>query len=327
MAISAYERTVRRFHRSFLGQEEATRRALARAYRDAAREIARQIERLSRENAQSLRLARLRTLERQIDDELTRLVSQSVRLIEQGQRTMVQLGPDQVAGQVAAQAPFLESSFTRLPRLAFETMVGSLADGTPLRSVLMRYGVVADREAQRILANAIALGINPRATARQLREVLGVWQWEAERIARTEQIRVFRESARFTLQQNQDIVRGYRRLATHDARTCPVCLALDGKFHQLDEAMESHPQCRCVGIPVLHRRFGAELMLETGSDWFARQNATTRRAILGPGKAALFNASALRLIDLVDRFDDPTWGPQIREVPLKALRGSARRAA
>jgi SPP1 gp7 family putative phage head morphogenesis protein len=196
--------------------------------------------------------------------------------------------------------PGLESSFTQLPTEAFETMVGSLADGTPLRMRLARYGIVAGQEVGRILATAVAVGAGPLATARQLREVLGVFKWDAERIARTDQIRVFRESSRLAYIQNWDIVRGYEQLAAKDSRTCPVCQALDGTFYKFDRMISSHSNCRCSMRLVLWERFGVTPVLETGAKWFARQAPAAQREALGSGKFELFAAGALRLGDLVD---------------------------
>lgn len=325
MTRSAYERTVNQFRADLLATEGRVRQQLAASYRQTQRAITAQLTNLP--DDATYRRLRLHELARQIEVEIGRLTGASTALIENGQRAMTRLGPHQAAGLVQAQAPELSASFTRLPVRAFETMVGSLADGTPLRGVLGRYGEIAASEAGSLLQDAIARGINPRETAKQLRETLGTMEWEAERIARTEQIRAYRESSRATYLANSDIVTGYRRLAAKSARSCPVCLALDGTISPTSRMMSSHPGCRCGMTPVVRGMEDAFPPDETGAEWFARQDDVTQRRVLGAEKARLYQNGEVALSDLVVEWDDPTWGAQVGEIPLRELRNRGRIAA
>ena len=345
MALSAYERTVRRFRADLLRDEGATRSQLAAAYRASLRSIERGIAEASQQFAGmepepmvdrrgrftdrgqvEWRRDRLRALERQIEDELIRLTDESATLIADGQRRMTRLGPEQAAGLVEAQAPDLSASFTQLPAQAFESMVGATETG-PLRDLLGRYGAVAASDASDVLRDAIAQGWGPRETGRRLRKVLGVAQWKAEQLARDQQIRAFRESSLDTYRANADILRGYRRRATLSARTCSPCLALDGRFYPLNEAMSSHVCCRCYLEPLLRDPYAPPPIVETGAEWFDRQDELTQRRILGPGKARLYQAGEITLSDLVAEWFDAMWGPQIGEVPLREVIERGRRAA
>ena len=324
MALSAYERTVRRFRRDLLAAEQGTRNDLAAAYRDANRAIAARLQRMPED--ETFRQLRLLELQRQIEAELARLTDEGATMIADGQRRMTRLGPEQAAGLVQAQAPELGVSFTQLPRAAFETIVGASGDGTPLRGVLSRYGAVAASEATQTLRNAIAEGWGPRETARRLRKILGVAQWQAETLARSEQLRAYRESTLMTYQNSGGLVTHYQRLAALDARTCPVCLSLHLTTYRADEAMPTHPNDRCTMVPVLRGREAPPLG-ETGQQWFDRQSPVVQRQILGKGKAELYSAGDLQLADLVVTWFDETWGPQVGEIPLRELVGRGRRAA
>lgn len=324
MALSAYERTVRDYRRRLLADEAATRRDLAAAYRQSLRSITARLERMP--DDPTFRRLRLMELQRQIESELARLTDEGAALIADGQRRMTRLGPAQAAGLVEAQAPELAVSFVQLPRQSFETIVGSTRPGTPLRDLLGQYGQVAASEATQTLRDAIAEGWGPRETARRLRKILGVAQWQAETLARSEQLRAYRESTLMTYQNSGGLVTHYQRLAALDARTCPVCLSLHLTTYRADEAMPTHPNDRCTMVPVLRGREAPPLG-ETGQQWFDRQSPVVQRQILGKGKAELYSAGDLQLADLVVTWLDETWGPQVGEIPLRELVGRGRRAA
>ena len=81
--------------------------------------------------------------------------------------------------------------------------------------------------------------------------------------------------------KRQGLVRGFRRLATHDSRTCPACLALEGEFYDVSSPLRTHPQCRCAMIPVV--KGYRELSFQYGEPWLRSQPEATQRAILGKG--------------------------------------------
>ncbi len=60
--------------------------------------------------------------------------------------------------------------------------------------------------------------------------------------------------------------------------------------------------------------------IETGPERFARLSPAEQRAILGPGKLALYQQGKLQLNDLVGIYDDPIWGTMRHEIALKDLK-------
>src|SRR5690606_4098607 len=121
----------------------------------------------------------------------------------------------------------------------------------------------------------------------------------------------------------------------HSDRTCPVCIAMHGTFHTLDETMDSHPACRCAMIPWT--RSWEELgfpgipdrrtRVEPGVEWFARQDAATQRRILGPAKYAAYQAGDLELMDLVGVKTHPRWGRTRFERSLRSILGERQATA
>ena len=145
-----------------------------------------------------------------------------------------------------------------------------------------------------------------RAAVRDIQDALGGNLNRALTIARTEQMRAYRNASLRSYQDNHELLRGWRWLASPSRRTCPVCLAMDGTEHGLDKPFASHIRCRCVPVPVLHN--ASPSTRKTGAAWFAEQDEATQRAMLGPGKQQLYAEGKLTLADLVGVKDDAQWG-------------------
>lgn len=106
---------------------------------------------------------------------------------------------------------------------------------------------------------------------------------------------------------------GWYWRAELDRRTCPVCVARHGSYHTADETFDAHAGCRCM--PQWDRP------QDDGAQWFSAQDSATRTAILGPGKAALYDAGTITLADLVVPTSSPRWGAGVRVATLADLGG------
>jgi len=143
----------------------------------------------------------------------------------------------------------LGSSWTALPDEQLQAFVGMAGDGSPLGELFATIPQVTTDAMQMALVQGISLGEGPRTVARRVRKAADIGRQRAETIARTEMIRSAREAQRQLYTQNP-AVQGYRRQATQDSRVCLACLALSGTLSATDEIMPSHPNCRCVMVPV-----------------------------------------------------------------------------
>lgn len=215
--------------------------------------------------------------------------------------------------------------------------------GTPLGDLLESLGTDTHRIAREKLVEGVALGKNPIDIGRDLRESFAGNQVRALRVARTETTDAYRRAAiRATRVARTEVLGAYRRTAVGGYRgandvvgewvwvaelgsACPVCVAMHGTIHDLDEEMDSHPSCRCSPAPRTKSwaELGFEgvpetrLDLETGEDWFARQPEAAQRRTLGPSKYAAYKDGRLKLADLVQPTVDPVWGRGLRERSLR----------
>ena len=153
--------------------------------------------------------------------------------------------------------------------------------------------------------------------ARALRGMLGNTRWEAERIVRSEYVRVAGQAAVEQFDQNRDLLRGVRWVATLDRRTCVQCGMLDGRLwpdarRAPVPVVSTHPNCRCVLVPVVRPARGLDLPPSARSaftgqvpgtttypTWFGQQEPAFQQAVLGPTRYRLYRSRRLNLGDFV----------------------------
>lgn len=174
--------------------------------------------------------------------------------------------------------------------------------------------------------------------------VMSLTKREATALVRTSVMQVANAVRQETYKKNADVLDGIEWCSTLDARTTPLCQAMDGKrydmeLNPIDHDMEypggppAHWQCRSTTVPVL--KSWAELLkskkmsekqikvLENMSpgmratingpipmnmnynEWLLTQPISLQKEILGPGKWKLWSENKLSVSDLVDNSGRP----------------------
>lgn len=151
---------------------------------------------------------------------------------------------------------------------------------------------VAQR-AERAIVNGVLQGRPTQAIARELRKATGWGLSKSMTVARTEVLNSYRESTRATYRENSDVLEGWVWRSALDSRTDGFCYSMHGQVFDLDEEMDTHPNCRCTMLP--RTKSWAELTgdssipetrpdVPTGEDKFAELSPARQREILGPSK-------------------------------------------
>ena len=257
---------------------------------------------------------------RQVDQEFKRFsdVADVTITKQQSAAAKAGLGDSVALMERAAESTGIASTFNRLPVAAVENLVGFLGNGSPLRSLLDQLPRTGRQIVEQGLIEGVALGRNPTAIARTIREGLGGNLTRALTISRTEVLRVYRESSRQNYAQNRDVVQGWYWRSSRSRRCCSVCIALDGIFHAVTEPMRPHPRCRCTMIPAVRG-----VTVDRGTDWFKKQPAEVKRDILGTDAGyEAFKKGDLKLEDMVGLSRNPIWGESYVQLSVKrALAG------
>lgn len=325
-----------RFRQQLLQREDQAVNRLVQAYATAYRNIGTQIEAMQEIAAlgpmtrdDAVKLAQLRALRRSVNEELNRFGVIADNEMTQLSREGITLGLNHSTGLVEAyfgspQAlQALRASFTQLVPEQVETLLGFLAPDSLLREGLTnRLGAeVADRVSD-AMVDGMVRGMNPRTTAALIRREFGVGLPWAVNTVRTANLWAYREATRANYIANRNVVSGWTWYATLDRRVCHSCISKHGTRYPVESVLSGHHQCRCVPIPEvpLARQLGIDLPdIEPGEQWFARQDADTQTAIMGPGMLAAWKDGAVRFDQLSVTYDDPVYGPMQRAATLKDL--------
>jgi SPP1 gp7 family putative phage head morphogenesis protein len=336
---------MREFKEGLLLQEAAQMEEMARRWIQVEEALEAQITALAQDlsrlkaaglsptQGQLYRMERYRRLLLQAQQEVDRYAGYAEDLIARQQAIYAGLGVQHAAEAIdAAIYPRIAPYFDRLPVSAVEHMVGLAGNGAPLGE-LLRSRMVRDaagfplpgvwERLTEALIRGTALGWNPNKVARLMRDDLAEGLQKALTIARTEQLRVYREASRLQYRES-GIISGYKRLTAHDDRVCAACLADEGHLYVLEDAMEDHPQGRCIAVPVVDWMAIAGVELEPiewlrGEEWLLTQGEGVQLSILGRGHYDAWQAGAFEFGQLVTRTFDPVWGGGLRVTPLKEL--------
>ena len=211
----------------------------------------------------------------QVQQELEDYTEFAADLIAKSQKELGRMGIEHGAQAIQLAlgegAPGIVGAyFDKLPISAVENMVGLTATGSPVAEVLAKHWPDAVQRMTDILVRNTGLGINPRQTAREMADGMAAEGLNnAMTVARTEQLRVYREASRQQYQKS-GLVPEYRRMCARQPRTCMACISLDGEIYNTEDLMELHPNDRCTMIPIVAGMPPIEM--ETGKEWFEKQH-------------------------------------------------------
>lgn len=140
--------------------------------------------------------------------------------------------------------------------------------------------------------------------ARQYRDgILETNRRGAEAMVRTAITHTANVAAQAAWQAHEDIVRGWRFVATLDTRTTLLCASLHGKIYPLGKGKQPprHVNCRSTSVPVLDPIPGvAPFEFPSYVSWLRRQPAEVQDDVLGATRGKLFRSGGLS----IDRFVD-----------------------
>lgn len=323
------------FRRELLKRDRKAALRLIAAYGKAWDRLKKNLDRLTADIAAArakgepvnqfwlIRQERYLLLLRQVSDEMRKFtdVAEATITKEQSAAVKAGLGQSAILMETAAETAGISATFNKLPMDAVENLVGTLGNGSPLRSLLDQLPRAGRQIVEEGLIQGVALGWNPAKTARVIRDGLEGNKIRALTIARTETLRAFRQATIQNYRANADVITGWYWRSSRSRRCCIACIALDGVFFPLTQPMKFHVRCRCTLIPGIKG-----VKVDSGVAWFNKQDAETQKAIIGTdaGYKAL-KTGELGLKDFVGLDTDPLWGESYYQLSVKRARaGEAR---
>lgn len=203
----------------------------------------------------------------------------------------------------------------RLSIEAVQSMIGYSQNGMPLYELLVADYPKSIVQLTEALTRGVALGWNPRVTAK---EMYGAMSWNLERaftVARTEQMRALR-TGQLAEYRNSDYAEQYERRASKSTRTCLACLLEDGRIYQINETMSDHPNGRCMFlvVPPWYKR---ERL--TGKEYFLSLDQTIQKEIMGNERFDAWKRGEVPLEKMSRMHTHPIWGEAPVVVPMREL--------
>lgn len=186
------------------------------------------------------------------------------------------------------------------------------------------------------LVKGVALGDNPRTTARRImKRTEGRFNGGLERamvISRNELLDSGRAAALLSDEANADVLTGWIWSASLGSRTCPSCLANHGTEHSVKEPGPiDHHQGRCARVPKT--KSWAELgfdgvtepadVFPDAKQWFENLTPGSQREIMGAERLQLLQDGKVSWADLTRRTTNGQWRDSMTVTPVKTLRTKA----
>lgn len=323
--MSVLDDLLKKHRKAIIDREAKTFRELVDAYEQVRLELRRQILILKKkiEDATAtgeeispswfLRERRLAQLIDQVKTQIDRFGQIATAVTSREQEAAVQLAVQQTHQTLVLIAGPNSPASTQLgallPPRVVENAVGMMGNGSPILEYYAKN--LAPKVVEMIRSQVIeaaASGTDFRTIANRLESTGQITRTRALMVARTEVGRVRRETTRQQFIDNPDIT-GWEWVASKSPRTCPVCLALDGRIFKLDDVFPQHINCRCTLIPIIDGIDNPPRTL--GSDWFDEQDDAVKEQIIGKDALAEYKNGVITLKDFVGWRNSKEFGRSV----------------
>ena len=194
--------------------------------------------------SQIIQLEAYKEFIRDLNKQHTKFVVYADNLITAKQGTYIQLGlsgTQETIGLVGVR-------FNKLNPNALKWILGNSIQGGRLEKLLSASYPDSVARITDTIIQSVAIGRNPRETARLIKVDMSGNLSRALRISRTESLGAYREASREQMKESK-LVEEYEWLSETDA--CDFCLENNGKRFPVDEIFETHPNCRCSPVPLI----------------------------------------------------------------------------
>lgn len=314
MAESEVVRIAREYREQLVRNEDEALRRMARSWAkmetqlfDSFKSVSQEIEELQKQGIAIPKQLiynqrRYQQMLSQVQKYLTEYDETAIQTIKTYQRKNYNLGLDSANATLKATSPS-SAVWNEVSRDTAEVMVGFAGNGAPLAELMKRdYGSLAE-EITDALVTGIGLGKGAYATAKDMRDAMGMEYNRSVRIARTETNRAYR-IANAEQYAKSGVVEKVLRLC-YPPTACFACLMMDGEECP-NGICDDHPNGKCTTIAVTIGGHYPEW--QKGSEWLEQQDEATQRRIMGDARYEMWKKDGVPLRDMVTMKDNPVWG-------------------
>lgn len=234
------------------------------------------------------------------------------------QQTGILLGSQAAQAQLQASVPSSETQAFKAPSHAeTSTLMDATQPGSARAHLFHGFGAEAAKGVSLALTIGISLGQGIKQIATQVLQALKSLLYRAITVMIGALMDAFRGAVLAVYQANSDIVTGWLWICSLSINSCASCIAMHGTRHKLDETLHDHPNGLCIMVP--YTKYGPEIKIQSGIEWFSNQDEATQRSILGNKAYDLYASGKVVLKDFVGTSNDPVWGQSIHQISVRQL--------
>jgi SPP1 gp7 family putative phage head morphogenesis protein len=224
-------------------------------------------------------------------------------------------------GQKHLDVDFNQPSPIQLQQAVFADIMGlEPTQGYTIRGMLDQYGRQGANLVVDQIRESITLGETTQQLTSKIRSLIPTQQRKAATVARTAVNHVAVQARKESMKENDDVLDGYKWLATLDSRTSMICMARDGTIYRdydKDPKPPAHFNCRSTITYIVKPEFdiGADIVGTrpakgsggtkqvsaelTYDQWLRKQPEGFQDRVLGKTRAKIFRKGLT-----LDRFVD-----------------------
>ena len=188
------------------------------------------------------------------------------------------------------------------------------------------------------VATGVTLGETIPQISKRVQQAAETSIRHARSITRTSVNHVSNTARQMTYGTNARVIKGWKFLATLDARTTDICMSHDGNVYGINEGAKDRPplhhQCRSTTTPIMKsaEEFGLNNIPEstrpfvnetmtgqvpattTYNSWLKTQSKEFQDNVLGPGRAKLFRETRVPLKRFVNNRNRPLTLKELQKI-------------
>jgi len=238
------------YQKKIEGSERKTFNLLAKRYGSLSSFFTDYIDKISAiENKTPDQIRKLSVYQNFLKDsniELKKYAIYSDELIKKQQEIYLKYGLDQIADIFS----MFDVKFEKLNLGAVNYIIGQTAEGERLYNILLGYNSETVEKMTNTLLQSVAIGRNPKVTARLLTKDSNIPLWKSLRLSRTESMQAYRLANKESMKKS-GLVKKVKRIEQSDD-ACDYCQSVNGNVYPIDSNYgEWHPNCRGTILPVI----------------------------------------------------------------------------
>ena len=198
---------------------------------------------------------------------------------------------------------------------------------------LAQYGPRIVKTVENQALFGISQGWSSVKAAREIRRVTeGLPTSVANTLMRTLYMQSYRSGTAIHQNANVQLIKRVIRIETLDGQICIACIYQHGEViwdgvrdaGQPIQPIQEHHSGRGTTMTEVH---GMTRNVTRGEDWFGTLSTGRQRALMRNDSAyRAYQAGAVQLQDFVKPYDDPVFGPMVRQASLKDMLGDGAKA-